>query len=38
MKFKKFSPNDYVMVVKNGKTVREGIDDFRLCETCKSYT
>ena len=25
MKFKKFSPNDYVMVVKNGRTVREGM-------------
>ncbi len=25
MKFKKFSPNDYVMVVKNGKVVREGL-------------
>lgn len=25
MKFKKFKPNDYVMVVKNGQVVREGI-------------
>ena len=25
MKFKKFMPNDYVMVVKNGEIVREGI-------------
>ena len=25
MKFKKFSPNDYVMVVKNGKIVKQGL-------------
>lgn len=25
MKFKKFKPNDYVMVIKNGKVVREGL-------------
>ena len=25
MKFKKFSPNDYVMVVKNGEIVRQGL-------------
>ena len=25
MKFKKFNPNDYVMVVKNGKIVRQGL-------------
>ncbi|MBE5827263.1 MAG: hypothetical protein E7307_11570 [Butyrivibrio sp.] len=25
MKFKKFDPNDYVMVVKNGKIVRQGL-------------
>ena len=25
MKFKKFNPNDYVMVVKNGKIVKQGL-------------
>ena len=25
MKFKKFKPNDYVMVIKNGKVVKEGL-------------
>ena len=25
MMFKKFKPNDYVMVVKNGKVVKEGL-------------